>query len=109
MQTIQHEVAVLAYGILWKAAAQRFGTGIGGTFNDMKRSCPFKHGRKAPPHDDVAAEKAIKDFVIAMDKVTKTAAKELNKTIPNTTKKELQAIKQLSSDTVLVTKSDKGG
>ena len=30
-------------------------------------------------------------------------------TIPNTTKKELQAIKQLSSDTVLVTKSDKGG
>ena len=53
-------MAVLAYGVRWKAAAERFGTGIGGTYNDIKKACPFKSRRKAPPNDDSQAEKAIR-------------------------------------------------
>ena len=109
-RVMETEVTVLAYGVRWKAAAERFGTGIGGTYNDIKKACPFKSRRKAPPNDDSQAEKAIRKFVGAMNTITKTALKEVRHISQNTTKEQLNAIKQLKSDNeILITKSDKGG
>ena len=106
---METEVALLAYGVRWKAAAERFGTGIGGTYNDIKKACSFKSRRKPPPNNYSQAEKAIRKFVGAMNTITKTALKEVGHICRNTTKEQLNAIKQLKSDKeILITKSDKG-
>ncbi|XP_065180434.1 uncharacterized protein LOC135810995 [Sycon ciliatum] len=108
-QKLQTEIAVLAYGIRWKAAGERTGTGIGGTFDPIKSECPFKIRRKAPPRDIDPAERSIKGFITDMERIMRTAGKWQNPK-PNISHADRHALKELRErEDIVVTRSDKGG
>ena len=108
-QKLQTEIAVLAYGIRWKAAGERIGTGIGGTFDPIKSECPFKIRRKAPPRDIDPAERSIKGFITDMERIMRTAGKWQNPK-PNISHADRHALKELRErEDIVVTRSDKGG